>query len=68
VKHTSVRPNKPVTTYGQRIVDHIFKLDAQYQDGSIKAKSREDFVRTNFYSLVDKALELEYNRGKAARK
>jgi hypothetical protein len=41
----------------ESLVRKIFELDAQYQGSIIKAKSREDFLKTQIESLVSDALE-----------
>ncbi len=55
------------STYGQRIVDRIFELDAKYRGGKIKSRNRQDFVKEHLYAMVDRALELEFNRGMRTR-
>lgn len=36
--------NEPGTTEARALADYIFRLDAQYQGGILKAASRDDFI------------------------
>lgn len=61
----SVEPRALETTEpdAEAILDEIFKLDAQYQGGIIKTRSRTEFYRLHLCPLLIAAFDAEYRRG-----
>lgn len=61
-------PDANHTTETERaewLLRRIFELEAQYQGGIIKARSRDDYLRSHLVPIVKEELEQAYDRGYA---